>query len=249
MTHDEPKEQYNVHLPPGTTELTVFHSTKVQPREPKETAVTGVISAPWDYYNHHFEENNLGDKENIVVTYSESAKIITLTYPEHEPYQDVIHGVLKANPDLNVFKINTGHVWTHTKLRDLIRFNRVFFADKEHAGEILKVMMDFKAKADTEMAHKDDQRGTSAARMSVNIEIERLSKELGLEFKLRMPLFAGQEPTEFLVEMQPVLEDNIVHLVLESPEMKQYEREQNSSLIGIEISKFKEKGICVMQID
>lgn len=200
--------------------------------EPEPLMLHGTISAPADFAEARCEEEEryldpTAYKTNGVVTTTQchqsnthvianyTERRIELVSNESRPEVcDRINGALVLHPRLQGFRINQPYYYDKHSLFSLLKLQRTFFAD---AAEHTKLMADLKkldAKVDQVFKDQNDLKGTAGYQKLVEIQTN-----LDLEFKLSIPLFAGEDRSKFKVDICLDNEGGGIRFWLESAQM------------------------------
>lgn len=132
---------------------------------------------------------------------------------------DVI-GKLMYSELLTRWKINTGQHWSLKKLRDFIRFNRMYFYHRELAASILKNLSSFHAKVTTEIEQSNDLKGNKKVLFD-----QKVMHDLELSFTLWVPIFEGMDKTTLNVEINFDIEEGAPVFWMESVELEEKEND------------------------
>lgn len=217
--------------------------------KPNKVHLTGAIGSPAEFYAKRVTaphgDKKLHDKNKIHVVYSLEDGRLTLVVDENfdtENYR--ITGKIELNPNLLKFLVNKGSAGLRTikEAREFLKFNRMFFADKNKCAEIVATLTNFKARAERAYQLDDDNRGNSTSS-----EVTKLETELQSSFRLKLPIFKGQGDEEFDVNIFcSVDEESGVNIYFESIELEELIEERRKSILGAELDKFKEV-VCIQQ--
>lgn len=207
--------------------------------KPNKVHLTGTIAAPAEFYG---KRKALHNKDKCHVLYSILKGEITLVVDENyanDNYQVI--GKLEKNSELTAFGINSSNVVEPSEMLRLLKFNRIYFADKAENQRICTALSTFKAKVTQEFEKLDDQRGI--AKQAVESKIEH---ELQESFTLEIQIFKGQPKQKFVVAVCLQVRNGAVGVYLESVSLKDLEMGQKEIIIQAELSKFSEI-VCIEQ--
>jgi len=207
--------------------------------EPNAVNLVGVISAPADFYSKRKALHN-PDKCHVIFD-KQKGQIDLICDEQCEGRNYVIQGCLKANPELEPFQINTAKTFTVKDLMQVLKFNRVHFADKDLNAKIVGSLQNFKAKVDQTLEDSSNDRGQQA-----QIRITKLEHELQERFVLAMPIFKGGAVISFTVDICVQITSGAVAVWLESRELKDLQVTMKSTIIDKELETFKDI-VCIEQ--
>ncbi len=207
--------------------------------KPNKVHVSGTISAPSEFYG---KRKDLHNKNKCHVLYNKNAGTITLIVDEQfENDNYKITGTIQENPDLKQFKINTNHMFGVKELMQLLKFNRVFFVDKEANAKIVLSLQNFKAKIEKTLSDTSDLRGNDE-----KTRLTKLEHELEENFKLEIPIHKGGNKVIFQVDICVSASSSDVQVWLESKELKELQDSCKDGIIKDELTHFEEL-VCIEQ--
>lgn len=207
--------------------------------KPNKVHLFGIITAPSAFLAHRA---GLHDPKKAHVLYDFQAKKITLVFDEQfENDNHKVTGTLQDNPELAVFKINTGNTFGSKELMNILKFNRVHFADRELCNRLCFELMTFKATIQKQIEETNDLQGNQA-----NVKISKLETELQRKFILEMPIFKGQPKIKFEVDVCLEFRAGEPLLFLESRELKDSQMTSAEAIIKGELAKFTNI-VCIEQ--
>ncbi len=224
---------------PSDKELVIRTGEAEKILYPTKVALSGVISAPAEFYD---KRKQLHNADRCHVVYNKKTAEIKLVVDENYPAQNYeVIGKISKNPDLEVFKINSTFTFTVKELMQILKFNRVFFADKDDNNKIVLALQNFKAKVEKTLEDSSNNRGNDA-----KISITKLEHELQESFMLEMPIFKGGENKKFRVEICVQASDGSVVVWLESRDLKDMEISLSAGMIEEQLVKFSAI-VCIEQ--
>lgn len=227
----------NVPTEKGANELVIRHGQAEDIWTPNAVEIIGVITAPRMFFEKRKNLHNL-DKCHVVYDRQQgSIKLIVDEQCEGRNYE--ISGQLQDNPELNPFKINQTATWTVKDMMNVLKFNRVFFVDKDDNAKIVTSLQNFKARVDQELVDSNDNRGAQN-----QTKITKLEHSLQESFVLSMPLFKGQPAVSFRVDICVQITNGAVVVWLESRELKELQMSGKASIIEKELEAFKDI-VCI----
>lgn len=207
--------------------------------KPNKVHLTGIISAPSEFYN---KRKDLHDKNKCHVIFDKNKGVIKLIVDEqfsNDNYE--VSGKIEDNPDLSQFKINTSHLFGIKELMQLLKFNRLFFVDKEANQKIVLSLQNFKAKVEKTIADTSDLRGNDE-----KTRLTKLEHDLEENFKLEIPIHKGGNKSIFQVDICVSASSADVNVWLESKELKELQDSCKDSIINKELANFKDI-VCIEQ--
>lgn len=154
------------------------------------------------------------DKHRAIVTVDRDAFSILLELDPEHPRGASVFGSLSIAPELEQFHINDGTAFTREDLVKLIRFNKIWFADRDKADELERAYMAFRAEVNANIAQTSDTRG--------NVENgykKTVTTGIPESFILNVPIFKGQGKRKFRVDINIEATSQSVRFYLESVEL------------------------------
>lgn len=203
--------------------------------KPNKVHLSGVISAPAIFYERR---KKLHNPDKCHVLYDMTAGTITLVVDENfENDNYKITGKIIDNPDLKQFKINGGgsSIFTISDLKDLLKFTRMHFADKDENATAVLALQNFKAEVKKTFEDSDDDRGNTH-----EAKIVKLETSLQQSFVLNMPIYKGGSNHKFKVDICLSARDRGVDVWLESRELKELQDSTKDEIIKTELVAFAE---------
>lgn len=244
-------EKINVQLPEGSERLTVLHGEAPQPKRTIEEAdfsISGEIDAPKIFYQQLagkaevLRNKDSGPYENIELLQNPMVQIDRAALSVRlvcKPYLNLIQeivGRLEFNKDLQVLGINDSKTYTLEQLANTLKRNRLFFTDPEKAMELTSLLKNFKGKVQREIESLNDDKGNKKQMVA-----QRFSSNLDLKFSLNMPVFKGEKPSTFEVEILLDVRDAGVTCWLESAELQDIAYKTRDEKLDALKAYFKDK--------
>ena len=163
--------------------------------------------------------------DRTVVTVDKSNFSITLELDPEDFYGTVVTGRLEIEPELIKFSIETTKKFTQQELIKLLRYGKRWFADPAAHETLLLAYMKLDVKVTADLKNDaPDNRGNRS-----NSFEKKVTSNIPEDFILSIPIFKGQEPKRFRVEIAMDSTDGSVKFWLESVEL--------AELIQIEAEK------------
>lgn len=177
---------------------------------------------------------NLINQGQCTIFANKEKKEIRLLINETNHYSNQVSGSLQLSEKFNEFAINTEHHFVPEKLGQLIKMNRSRFANIDTAMQLGSQLKDFKVKAETEVSRNDNNRG------SVQNVISKVITDMNIpeNFKIKLPIFKGQDPVEFEVEIYVRSSDMNIQLI--SYEAEDIISKEVDRLFDVEIKRIQE---------
>lgn len=154
------------------------------------------------------------DKDLAVVEVDKNKKTITLSLNPSDHFGTIITAKLDPNPDLEKFGINKNVQFSQKELVQLLKFSRLYFEDFGQHGTLLRAYQAFTAKTYTNLAGEQDNRGNKNFAFDKKVETG-----LPTAFVMNLPLFKGQAPKRFMVEICLDVTDSAASFWFESVEL------------------------------
>jgi hypothetical protein len=216
------KIELNVENIDGAKEI-IYRRGDASPIElPEMNVIEGDINTIASFISKRYPRpstpNALGlqfvDKNRAIVTVDKEKFEITLELDPEHPRGTVVKGKLSFAPELLKFQINTEAMFNREQLIKLIRFNKIFFPDKDQHEKLLSSYMAFSAEVNAKIGKESDTRGnvTNGYKKTVTTSVPD-------SFVLDIPVFKGQGKRKFRVEICIEATDASTRFWLESVEL------------------------------
>jgi hypothetical protein len=191
----------------------------------KPIVINGVLDAPGQYLNG----KKISDESSHIRIYNQQG-VIELYVNDTDPNSmHVIKGSLTPSKDLAEFYINNQtHRWDVSGFLRFVKQRRYFFANKEQHTKLIGNMQSWNAKIETTLAQANDQKGNS------NFQVEQRVRAVeGFidRFELLIPIFQGDAPQKFTVEIGLDPKNTSVALYLFSDELFELEVVRRDALM------------------
>jgi len=191
-------DNLNVKVDVQGNELIIREGTALAQKEPNKVLFSGdinTISAYISKRNNGHSTQQI-DQTKMIVEVDKKALSITLNLDPENPYGATIIGKLEMSDEIKPFCINQPTTFGREQLVKLLRFNKMWFADKDKFDGILEAYRVFSASVATDISASSDNRGNKAANFA-----KQVKSSLPDEFILDIPIFKGQVPQSFRVEI------------------------------------------------
>jgi len=231
-------EKVTLKLDNVTNELVIREGQAVAPlplKEPKIIEISGDIhsvssfikSRPTGYSAQAIDINR------AIVLVDKFNKKITLRLDPENYYGTTITGMLHQSKELEQFGINTTARYNRKSLLDLLRFNRLFFEDKNQHAQVIAGLYKLRIKSETEIQQEKDNQGNKRSLHEVKtVDDGGLVKV----FDLTLPLFKGFTPQKITVEICYEVVNGDVSFWLESIGLKEATDSQVDGIFETELA-------------
>lgn len=204
------------------------------------------INGPWEFYSKKYGVNSSQNfpKEGMALRFSYEEKSLIF----YENVKDtsgglIIEGSLNLSKELVNLEINSGKAWTSSHLSQLLKFNRLLFANTEECLELVTNLQKFTAKITTEIQDINDKQGNKTQAI-----IQQASHQIKLQFTLAAPVFKhDQNKSTFMVNINLEVRDRAIEFWLESVELKEIIDSRVREEIDAQVTKFDNVGIACLQ--
>lgn len=211
-------------VPDGVTTLTILEGAPATPlplKEPKSISFDGNIHAISDYVKIRRSEAQgiqILNPKTIIIEVNKNARTIIMRQDPEAHYNTTLTAKLEASEELKQFGINTETRYGRKALVKLLKFNRLYFSDKEQYDRVIAGLMKMRMKTTSELNQENDGKGNRVN----NDEAHTVMQEGFVDkFTLSVPLFRGFDAVKIEVEIcfEPVNSD--VSFWLESVGLKE----------------------------
>lgn len=217
--------------------------------EKLQTSISGNIDAVSRYIKqrgtNRFEEGKLyiGTEVPVhtsIITVNREHLLIQLQCDPSDKYAPVVTGQLSINPDLQEFGINSAKKFTREELLSLIKLNRFFFADKDDHAVLMSKIKNFKANVNKDVQDGSDSRGNKN-----RVNNQAVDTEVPETAVLQIPVFKGEAPSRFIVDICLDVNDGGTRFWLESIDLNELIIKRRDEVFSKEIENFD--GFCVIE--
>lgn len=211
-------------LPEGCKDITIRTGVEVTPlplKEPKSIAIIGDIHTVSNYVAIRRKEaqgiQELNPKTIVVEVDKTARKIVMLQDPEAH-YSTTVTASLQQSDELRQFGINTETRYDRKQLLRLLKFNRLFFDDKQQYDQVIAGLVKIRFKTQAELSQENDGKGNK-----VNNDESHTVADDGFKdkFVLSVPLFKGFGPAKIEVEICWEVLNSTISFWLESVGLKE----------------------------
>jgi hypothetical protein len=167
---------------------------------------------------------------------------ISLVTEERSDFKNSIIGELKLHPAFIFFGINKEEYITTQKMADKIKMNRLFFETKSDAMQLVTLLKDFKARVNKEVEKKNTNNGDYKVLFA-----QEVLHNLPPSFKMKIPIFKGQNP--ILMEVELYIEPEELKCCLISPEANEEKEHLRDTAIDAVLDRMKDAlpGIVILE--
>ena len=219
-------------------ELTLREGVAVEPlplKEPQIIKISGDIHSTSQFLNARpsgFSSQHV-DKDRALVTVDKVARTITLQLDPENYYGATITGKLEPSTELQPFKINQESRFDRQQLVTLIKFNRLYFEDKNQHAALLAGLYKLRIKSETEIQQEKDNAGNKRNLLDVKTVDDNGFPRL---FTLTIPIFKGFPAQKIEVEICFEVLNGAVSFWLESIGLKEVSDSSVDEIFNTELA-------------
>ncbi len=230
-------EKIELKLDNVTNELVIREGRAVDPlplKEPKIINISGDIHSVANFIKSRpaGHSSQAIDINRAIVLVDKHKKKITLQVDPENYYGATITGELQPSKELEQFGINTTSRYNRKSLLDLLRFNRLFFEDKNQHAQILSGLYKLRIKSETEIQQEKDNQGNKRSLLDVKTVDDGGLVKL---FDITLPLFKGFDPQKITIEICYEVVNGDVSFWLESIGLKEASESQVDGIFEKEL--------------
>lgn len=214
----------NFIVPEGTTVLTILEGAPATPlplKEPKSIVLSGDIHAISDYVairRKEAEGIQVLNPKTIVIEVDKNARTIVMKQDPEAHYNTTITANLEASEELKQFGINTTTRYDRKELLRLLKFNRLYFDDKQQYDGVVLGLTKIRFKTSSELAQENDNKGNKVNNDESHTVAHPDFKD---KFTLSVPLFRGFPAAKIEVEVCWEVLNNQISFWMESVGLKE----------------------------
>ena len=210
----------------------------------KRTKLSGTITAPADWVEQKKAATYIYEEDwcHVVINRDKGTIVFRSNDEDATEGGHTITGRLELATALSALNINSKRTYTAKQLGELLKMNRSLFADREENLKTVTDLQRFRATVTQELEKGDDLKGNKLYHFE-----QRVETEFDLRFKLATPIWKGQEPATFGVEIRYDVTDGNVVYWLESVELKDLQDTQLDTIIDTQIARLREMGMPVIE--
>ena len=195
-------ENLTIKVNPGQQELIIREGAALDQRECTKIVIAGDISTVKEFLSKRLSGAAMGlsaqtiDKGTAVITVDEEKLFIKLELNPNDDLATEVIAKLEFTNFLEQFKINGKTTFSLKELKELLKFSKLLFDDGDEYETVYKAYQTFDFQAFVKASQEDDNRGNRAASFKKDVKTN-----LPPNLKLRIPIFKGQKPETFLVDI------------------------------------------------
>lgn len=220
-------------LPEGCKELTLRTGVEANPlplKEPRSIAISGDIHTISNYVEIRRKEAQgiqVLNPKTIVIEADKNARTIVMKQDPEAQYSTTVTATLQESDELKQFGINKEVRYDRKQLLKLLKFNRLFFDDKQQYEQVIAGLVKIRFKTQAELSQESDGKGNRVN----NDESHSVAHEgFRDKFILSVPLFKGFAAVKIEVEICWEVLDSKISFWLESVGLKEA---TDSAIAGI----------------
>lgn len=197
----------------GVHELVIRQGDALPLKEPQSLMLTGRIDSILNFLKVRKTEIN-EKKCHIVVNYDKLLMYMIVDERDAQNYA-AVHSALELSEEYKKFGINSSKQWEPYEFSKFIKMNRAFFVSREQAANLVTDFKNFKAKVDKVVEKMKDQNGSYDEKRS-----QAVTTNLPENFKVKIPIFKGEEP--ITLELEVEIDSTTLAVSLISPEANEF---------------------------
>lgn len=237
-------------------EITYLAGKVADPVIPVQLKIDGRIDAPRLYLSKKIEQVGIGgegncpadneyfqlpSKKETIIIVDEDAGTIILNLSPNNPRTTIIAGALELNEDLKAFGINDNKMYTRESLVKFLRFNKRHFRDADVYQNLLESLQKLSLKANVQIEASSDNRGNKQGLFDKKLDTEKIPAL----FALKMPVYKGFPPLEFMVEVCINQTEGSVAFWFESPACAELIDTVKLEILDSEVKEFKDDFVVI----
>lgn len=222
----------------GDATLTILDGKALPLKEPQKVTIGGDIKTIGNFVNVRRQAGSgnqqIDTSKAIVIVDRKELAISLLTDPEN-PYGAELLGKLEVSDELKQFFINKNKTFDKSELVNLIRMNRLFFADADKHKELLLAFQKVSSSVNINANDSADTRGNKARDF-----VKTVTTNVPTEFILDIPVFKGFPNNRFRVEIALDVTEGSARFWFESVELHELIMKQSREIINQELENVKD---------
>lgn len=236
------KKDVRINPHPGVQEINLREGQHLpEIRQPVKVRIKGNIKAPAAFYNIRHEQGLIHDDEAHVEV-DRWAGTIKLFVNEQDVEAPIVTGNLVVNPDILDLKINEGATYDKEQLVKKLKLTRHLFCNVQDNMMLVKDLQQLEMKVEQTLEKKDDHRGSRS-----EVLRQTADSDLAHSFWLNIPMFRGEDPRRFEVELNYNVRDSQIEFWLTSPELAEMQGQEQDAIIEDALKPFREDGIVIIE--
>lgn len=227
---------------PQGSSLTVREGKALEEKHPERLLLKGRIETVRQYLDARRATGQAPgrlqhiDKDLAVIIVNEEDLSITLKVDPNNPFGTEIAGQMQHNADLASFQINKEHKFSRESLVKLLTFSRRFFNDAVEWENVLNAVRRLKVSSVSDITQDSDNRGNKELVFKKSVDSANIPKS----FTLLIPIFKGQIPRKFSVDLCLEVTDAGVKFYLESVELVELTEQDRKDIIYKELLTYSD---------
>jgi hypothetical protein len=239
------ENKYNITLAPGMEKAELVIRTLSTPNEiAVQPPVPIHISGTIDSVTRFLATRKINTEKAHILVNREKLTITLIINEDDAFLRGGISGKIEVHPAFESFGINTGKVWTPSKLGLFCKMNRAFFVDKSENMKIVKELTNFTAKVNSSLDRSVSESGDKTDNFQQIVE-----SNIPAVFKLKIPVVKGAQADLLEVETFADINGRDVSFTLISPEANQVIEDMRNKLIDQELAKIDKMGLGITTIE
>ncbi len=199
------------------TESTILIGTANTPDLPEKLSIAGNFASVGNFLKVKKKNANGFQEiltENAIVTCDFDNLWIKLETNPNDIYATEVIGKADYSNELKEFGVNQGKFFNRESLIKILRYNRRFFPNKEENAKLLSSYQNFTATVNKNISENSDLRGNAT-----KFHGKQIKTDIAESFVLEIPIFKGEKPVSFPVEICIEENDSGVRFWFESVEL------------------------------
>lgn len=205
------------------------------PKEPQSISIQGDFTAVGNFLRVKNKTANIFQEikpENAIVVCDYDNLTIQLQTNPNDVLATTITGKAEFSKEYKEFGINQAKFFNREQLIKLFRFYRRYFPNKEENANLLGAYQNFTASVNKNIADNSDQRGNQSRQFQKTVRTD-----LPESFVVEIPVFKGEVPVSFPVEICIEDNDSGVRFWFESVELDELIQAKKEEMFKRELSE------------
>ena len=234
------KEKFNFILPEGTTEVVFREGAAVEVINPEihlhvKTNLAGTLGSVAEFLDKRRSEIDQVDQKHCHVIVNREELTIKLVINANDSLlKGSVIGILKRDPALAKFRINSEEVWEPNKLGQFFKMNRAFFCSLEDNMALVTKLKNYEATIDANVKKFRSESGSTTDNYS-----QEVNSNLPPNFQLKISIFKGSPAEIIEVEFDSYVTGRDIRLKLISPAASQMIEDTINTAIDVEIANIR----------
>lgn len=180
-------------------EIIIREGNAAPPIVPVAVSISGDIRSVGAFINKRREVSNRQevDPDTSIIQVNNAAYSIQLDTDPNSPLNTKVVAKLQLSDELKAFRVNEGKLMTQKEIVEILKFNSVWFKDKDEWQKVYDAYRFFEYTANAQgTSQAKDTRGNSG-----NTFQKAVKTNLPEDFTLKLPIFKGEQEKVFRVEI------------------------------------------------